>query len=71
MPRKILLVSASFASAVPAFAAQPAPDFPEIVVEGTTERNKQIQDFVGSLTQAPVGGQLGRLGSLPSGGRPS
>lgn len=61
MPRLILLASAAFAFAGPAFSAQPASDVPEIVVEGTIERDKKIQDFVGSLTQAPIGGQLSRF----------
>jgi hypothetical protein len=61
MPRLLLLASATFAFAGPAVSAQPASDLPEIIVEGTTEREKQIQDFVGSLTQAPIGGQLSRF----------
>lgn len=61
MPRSFLLFTASFALAGRALALQPASDLPEIVVEGTTAHNKQIQDFVGSLTQAPVGGQLSRF----------
>ena len=61
MPRLLLLASATFIFAGPAVSAQPASDLPEIVVEGTTERDKQIQDFVGSLTQAPIGGQLSRF----------
>jgi len=61
MPRSFLLASATFAFAAPVLSAQPASDVPEIVVEGTKEQDRRIQDFVGSLTDVPLGGQLSRF----------
>ena len=61
MPRHFLLLGASLVAAPTPLSAQPATDLPEIIVEGTKEYDKQIQDFVGSLTETPVGGQLSRF----------
>ena len=42
--------------------AQPAPgEEGEIVVEGIRERDRQIERFVGALTEAPMRGQLSRF----------
>jgi hypothetical protein len=41
---------------------QPRPeDSTEVVVTGTRDRDRQVRDFVGALTQAPVMGQLSRF----------
>jgi hypothetical protein len=49
----------------PAFAQEtpPATGDQEIVVTGNADVERQLIDFVGALTQAPVGGQLSRFES--------
>ena len=58
-------VMATLLAASAAQAQQPtrprSPD--EIVVQGTRDRDRQVSQFVDSLTQAPVGGQLSRFDS--------
>lgn len=61
MPHHHLLLGALLVAAPSPLSAQPMTDLPEIVVEGTKEYDKQLQDFVGSLTDTPVGGQLSRF----------
>lgn len=60
------MAAAALALASPAWAQdKPRDDAEEaeILVEGVRvkERDKQISDFIGALTKAPVGGQIGRF----------
>ena len=59
-----LLLAAAIAWTGPAPAQIPTADSagePEIVVEGRKERQQQIRRFVGSLTEAPIRGQIARF----------
>ncbi len=47
-----------------AHAQQPKPAGSDtIIVEGNRDRDRQVQQFVDALTQAPIGGQLSRFDS--------
>lgn len=54
---------AAFALAAPASAQDRTEEetSDEIVVKGYRDRDRQISDFIGALTKAPVGGQLSRF----------
>ena len=56
-------VAAAFGIVAPA-SAQERPgdkDSSEIVVKGMRDQKREISDFVGALTDAPIGGQLSRF----------
>ena len=55
----VLLGACAFAG--PALAQDGPPTGPDVVVTGAPEREQEIRDFVGALTQAPMNGQLGRF----------
>lgn len=51
-----LLTSSALAQNLP-----PSTEPSEIVVEGTKDRDREVRQFVDSLTDAPIGGQLSRF----------
>lgn len=57
----LLAIALSIAVQSGTAQAGPAPESEEIVVEGARNREKQIDDFVGALTEAPVTGQISRF----------
>lgn len=57
----LLLASLMLASPVAAQETTRPAESPEIIVEGTRDRDRQIREFVGALTDAPVRGQLSRF----------
>lgn len=65
MPRTLPLFAAILLAG-PTLAQTTEP--PEIIVEGTKEYEDQVRQFVNSLTEAPIGGQISRfdLGVCPA-----
>lgn len=58
MPRTLSLLAVALIAG-PTLAQHAEP--PEIIVEGTKEYRDQVRQFVDSLTDAPIGGQIGRF----------
>ena len=57
--RALTAVALAGATALPAQPPEPSSD--EVVVTGRRETDAEIRDFVGALTEAPVGTQLSRF----------
>ena len=56
------LILTAFAAPVAAQSGAPAgAESEEIIVKGVKARNREIERFVGALTEAPIGGQLSRF----------
>lgn len=60
---RVWLLAATLAAGGAATAQErrPSVDSSDILVTGERDRERQVRNFIGALTDAPVGGQLGRF----------
>ncbi|HMC93072.1 MAG TPA: hypothetical protein VKI45_11485 [Allosphingosinicella sp.] len=61
MKRRFATLFAAAALAAPAWAQQPEPDQPQIVVEGRRDQDKQIRELLKALPPVPINGHFARF----------